>query len=139
MAVREAKRSLHALLTAALVLGACGEGELETVTTIQGICTDELRLAVLVTVLNPNELEIDSVTATQLGEEPCFLETRRGSVAADDAGTLDEGALYSCWEQGVGVYEVHVQSGKQSWTKSVPVPGNTCHVTKVQRISIELK
>jgi hypothetical protein len=139
VAVRKAKRSVQALLTAALVLCACGEGELETVTTIHGICTDELRLAVLVTVLNPNELEIDSVTAMQLDEEPCYLENRRSSVAVDDAGMLDEGALYSCWEQGVGVYEVRVQSGKQSWTETVPVPGNTCHVTKVKRISIELK
>ncbi|HTU63918.1 MAG TPA: hypothetical protein VMF89_35880, partial [Polyangiales bacterium] len=82
VAVREAKRSLQALLAAALVLCACGEGELETVTTIQGICSDELRLAVLVTVLNPDDLEIDSVTATRADEEPCFLENRRSSVAA---------------------------------------------------------
>lgn len=121
-----------------VALGACGEGELETVTTISGICTDELRLAVLVTIINPDDLEIDSVTATRADEEPCFLENRLHTVATEDAGE-PEGSLYSCWEQGVGRYMVRVKSGDQTWTESVAVPGNKCHVTKVKRLAIELK
>jgi hypothetical protein len=131
---------MRALLMAAALLCACGEGELETVTVINGICTAELRLAVLVTLVNPSELEIDSVTATRVEEQPCYLESRRKAASTDDAGEPeDEGTLYSCWEQGVGTYEVRVKSGEREWSKSVVVPGNKCHVTKVKRISIELE
>jgi len=137
--VQEAQRITRALLwgVAVLSLAACGDGELETVTTIQGICTDELRLAVLVTVINPDDLEIDSVTAARADEEPCFLENP--SLRGDDDAGEPEGALYSCWEQGVGRYTVRVKSGDKEWTDSVVVPGNTCHVTKVKKLSIELK
>lgn len=120
-----------------MVLGACGEGELETVTTIQGICTLESRLAVLVTVVNPDDMEIDAVTVERVGEHNCFLETRPRSFTVPDAGE-SEGTLYSCWEQGTGTYVVRVKSGEQTWTESVDVPGNECHVTKAQKLTIEL-
>jgi hypothetical protein len=129
-------RSSYTLL-GLLVLCACGEGELETVTTIQGICTLESRLAVLVTVVNPDDMEIDVVTVERVGEHNCFLESRPRGFTRDDAGE-PEGTLYSCWEQGVGTYVVRVKSGKQTWTESVDVPGDKCHVSKAQKLTIEL-
>lgn len=119
-----------------VALGACGDGFLETVTTIEGVCTEDLRLAVLVTLDNPDDLPIDEVTATRLDEQHCYLESRRG-FTSDDAGER-EGALYSCWEQGRGAYLVRVQSGKRAWTQTVDVPGDECHVTKVQKVTMTL-
>jgi hypothetical protein len=132
-------RSTHTLLrlAAAVALSACGEGELETITTIQGICTLESRLAVLVTVVNPDDLEIDAVTVEHVSEHNCFLETRPRGFTADDAGEAN-GTLYSCWEQGTGAYVVRVKSGKQTWTENVDVPGNECHVTKAQKLTIAI-
>lgn len=119
-------------------MGACGEGHLEAVTTIQGICTDELRLAVLVTIENPNDLPIDEVTAERAEEEACFLENRSHLVAdEEDAGPASK-QYYSCWEQGVGRYTVRVKSDGRTWSEIVPVPGNSCHVTKVKKLTIKL-
>ena len=117
---------------------SCGDGALETVTTVQGICTLDSRLAVLVTIDNPDDLEIDSVTATRADEQHCFLETRPRERPWEDAGAPVD-ALYSCWEQGTGTYLVRVTSGQQAWSERVDVPGNDCHVTKTQHLTIALE
>lgn len=121
-----------------LALCDCGEGALESVTTINALCTDEARLAILVEVSNPDDVAIDSVKATHAREQPCYLESAPLGSVLDDAGASDA-ALYSCWEQGAGSYVVRVTSGKRSWTQSVDVPGDDCHVTKAQKLLLELE
>jgi hypothetical protein len=135
-----AKKSVRCAsrLAIALVFCACGEGELESVTIVDGICTFESRLAILVTIDNPDQLEIDSVTAKRTLEQHCFLEARPRWRLADDAGE-SEGTLYSCWEQGTGTYQVRVKSGDRTWTETVDVPGDDCHIAKVQKITFELE
>jgi hypothetical protein len=130
----EVNRSIRTWLGLALTLAACGEGELETVTVIEGICTIESRLAVLVTVENPEELDIDAVTVELVSEHNCFLETS----PREDAGG-PESAQYSCWEQGNGNYTVRVKSGQRTWTETIDVPGGKCHVTKAQKLTIALE
>jgi hypothetical protein len=136
MATWQTLRCASALGLLLLMLSSCADnGYLESSTTIQSICSEQARLAVLVTVFDPDDLMIDSVTATRSKEAQCYLESA-GRV--QDAGAL-EGAVYSCWEQGRGTYEVHVTSGDRVWTKRIDVPGDNCHVTERQELTFELK
>jgi len=113
-----------------LALCACDNGYLESTTTIESICTADWRFALLVELENPARLPIDEVTATLESEEQCFLES--------STRALDH-ALYSCLEQGGGSYAVLVRSGDRTWNESIDVPADDCHVTKLQKLTIQLK
>lgn len=119
-----------------LAVCSCGEG-LERVTRVEAVCTAEARLAIRVHVFDPDGLMVDSVTALHATEEPCFLE-RFAHASAADAGEPDA-ALYACFEQGEGDYLVRVTSGENTWTQSVLVPGDDCHVTEHQDLTFELR
>lgn len=128
-----------------LALCACvDDGYLESVETIGAVCTLDARLAVVVTVFDPNDpfddtsTPVDSVTATRSNEQPCYLERASSDPAAIDAGDVAS-ALYGCWEQGAGTYLVRVRRGDRSWTQSVEVPADDCHVTELQRLTFELR
>lgn len=124
----------------ALPLCGCGEnaGYLESSITIASVCTNEARLAILVSLENPDDLPIDAVTASRTREESCFLERPARDAGAVDGGEADAAALYSCWEQGAGTYVVRVRSAKRTWTQSVEVAANSCHVSTPQELTFEL-
>jgi hypothetical protein len=138
MATWHTSRCFGAIGLLVALAGCVGDGYLESVTTIESICTDEARLAVLVAVFVSDDRIIDSVTATNESEQQCFLESASRGGDAQDAGEPSV-ALYSCWEQAQGNYEVRVTSGEQTWTQSVDVPGDGCHVSERQKLKFELK
>lgn len=113
-----------------LVLAGCTDGYLESSTTINSICSADLRFAIVVELNNPERLAIDEVTATLASEEQCFLESSARDAPAH--------AVYSCLEQGAGTYVVQVTSGEHTWSESVEVSADECHVTKLQELRIDL-
>ena len=122
-------------------LCACGSGEVsQTVFSIESFCTFSPRLAIVVDVNAASDAEIDSVTATHESEQRCYLEQAARNSDADDAGERDTSvaAVYSCLAQGEGTYAVRVTSGKHTWTQSVEVAGDKCHVTELQKLTFEL-
>jgi hypothetical protein len=121
-----------------LVLALCGCGEgLESV-YIESICTDEARPAILVAVAHPDGLTVDSVKVMHGSEKHCYLAS---APRGYDAGEADgpDAAQYLCLEQGQGTYVVRVTSGKRTWTQSVEITGDECHVTNVAKLTFELK
>jgi hypothetical protein len=140
MGIRQTARRLGPV-GLVLALGACDHG-LESVTTIDAVCSFQTRVAILVETSSPDDREIDSVTASlgRSSEQSCFLEKAPGRHAAsdgDDSGVVQRG-LYSCLEQGIGTYTVRVKSGKQTWTQDVAVVGDECHVKGLQHLFFEL-
>jgi hypothetical protein len=122
-------------------LCACGSGEVkQTVFTIESFCTFSPRLAIVVEVNAASDMEIDSVTATHESEQRCYLERASRDSNADDAGERNSAvaAVYSCLAQGEGTYAVHVTSGQHTWTQSIEVFGDKCHVTELQKLTFEL-
>lgn len=115
------------LLGLLLALAGCTDGYLESATTIQSICSADLRFAIVVELNNPDRLTVDEVTATLASEEQCFLES-----------SARQNPVYSCLEQGAGTYVVQVISGEQTWTQTVEVAADECHVTKLQKLRIDL-
>ena len=128
------------VLVASLWLSACGTGEVsQTVFPIESLCTFAPRLAVVVEILAPDGVTIDSVTATNEREQHCYLERPLPQRDAD-AGEVGEPstALFSCLAQGHGAYEVRVKSGKRVWAQSVDVEAYECHSDKLQKLTFEL-
>jgi hypothetical protein len=74
----------------------------------------------------PNGVRIDRITAERRIEEEC------GSFSNRSAGQV-----FTCWEQGGGIYIVRVYSGGQPlYAEEVDVEADECHVK--QRASIEI-
>ena len=118
-------------------VSACGSGEVrETVFSIEGFCGLSPQLAIIAEVDAASNTKIDRVTAKHNREELCFLE-RTARDSADDAGEPDA-AIYSCLAQGQGSYEVRVTSGKRTWTQTVDVSGDECHVAALKTLSFRL-
>ncbi|MFZ5894407.1 MAG: hypothetical protein ACOY0T_25320 [Myxococcota bacterium] len=92
------------------------------------LCTLELRSAVTVSISSPNGLPVSPVTVTNETEAECQLTQGAGSNAL----------TYSCYEQGGGLYTVRVTSGSTTWTKSVSVAADECHVTEQKTVSFVL-
>jgi len=93
-----------------------------------------------VSVASPRGLPIDSVTATRRSESSCEGNSvpalsDAASATSEDGGAI---AMYVCYEQGGGEYAVKVESGALSWTQSVQVAANACHVTESKTLSFVL-
>ena len=106
-------RSSVCFLVASFALSACSSSEKS--------CTTELRTAVSVQIESPEGLPISAVTAENMDELACSSFT-----PTQDAGYVG----YDCYEQGPGVYTVRVKSGTMTWSQSVSIAGNDCHVTE---------
>jgi hypothetical protein len=83
-------------------------------------CTTILLAPIKVRVLSLQGLPIDSVTARNITVDECR------PFPFPDAGAE---TTLSCNEQGAGTYRVRVQSGELSWTQSVDLEADECHVT----------
>lgn len=91
-------------------------------------CSDELRIAVTVSIDAADSERPDRVTVERLSEEDCGLVSSRNNAK-----------VYQCWEQdGGGEYVVRVYRGKDVWTDTENVPGDACHVTQRAEISFDL-
>ena len=102
------------------LLAGCGSSNM---------CTADLRTAVRVHISSPDGLPVSAVTVSNHGEQPC--ET---FASADASSDLE----YDCYEQGGGIYTVHVESGSMTWTKSVSIAADSCHVTEQKTLEFVL-
>jgi hypothetical protein len=116
-------------LTAWIALSSCSEAEPEA----EVPCTDELRTAVIVSVRSPQGLPTDDVTATR---GKATTECTSWPLDTVDAGA--DSAMYFCSEQGGGTYRVRVTSGDLTWTQSVDVEADVCHVRKAVEVEFVL-
>jgi hypothetical protein len=89
-------------------------------------CTDILLLPIQVNI-EPNGLPVDSVTSHNGGKE-----TR------DCQPGFRTRTKFSCVEQGAGTYNVQVTSGDYTWTQSVELRSNGCHVIELVELHFEL-
>jgi hypothetical protein len=83
-------------------------------------CTMDLRVAVVVQISSPTGDPVTAVTAFNRTERPCR------SYPRDRATPPTE---YFCHEQGGGRYIVRVRTGKGTWTQTVSVGADECHVS----------
>jgi hypothetical protein len=97
-------------------VAACGDDE----------CKPELRIAaeVIVTGAGP----IDKVTIELESEKEC------GSFF--DQGV---GQVFTCWEQGGGLYTVRVYSGDVVREKQVEIEADECHIKERASLQIDLQ
>lgn len=90
-------------------------------------CTLELRTAVRVQVTSPEALRIDAVSVTNSFEAACV------------PSVTGQSGQYDCYEQGIGQYTVRVKSGTMTWSKSVSIAGDECHVSELKTLEIVLQ
>lgn len=95
------------------LVSACGDDE----------CTAELRIAAEVTVTGTGR--IDKVTIELESEEEC------GSFFDPNVGQV-----FTCWEQGGGLYTVRVYSGDMVREKQVQIDADECHI--MERVSVQV-
>jgi hypothetical protein len=106
-----------ALGAVAVAVAACGDDTYS--------CTTELRTAVVVKVSSDEGLDVDRVTAGRRVQNECHL------LGVD---------TYNCFEQGGGKYVVRVFSGSLTWTRTVSVDADRCHVDyPPEELAIELE
>ncbi|HKP64701.1 MAG TPA: hypothetical protein VJV78_48525 [Polyangiales bacterium] len=89
-------------------------------------CTDILLLPIAVTI-EPRDLTVDSVTSHNEGERS--VDCQRGFRSR---------TMFSCREQGAGTYTVQVTSGELTWTQTVELHADECHVTDTAKLTFEL-
>lgn len=89
-------------------------------------CGDILVLPIRVKI-EPHELTVDSVTSHNEGEPT--LECQANFRSRTD---------FSCQEQGAGTYTVQVTSGDYTWSQSVELHSNGCHVDSRAELHFEL-
>lgn len=80
----------------------------------------DLRIAVVVRISSPTRDPVTAVTAFNRTEQPCK------TYPTDRQTPLTE---YFCHEQGGGRYIVRVRTEKRTWTQTVSVGADECHVT----------
>lgn len=89
-------------------------------------CTDILLFPIQVKI-EPHELTVDSVTSRNGDKET--LDCRPGFRSR---------TMFSCVEQGEGTYTVQVTSGVYTWTQSVYLHANECHVINRAELIFDL-
>jgi hypothetical protein len=87
-------------------------------------CSAELR-AIRVELSSPEGLVVDSVTIENEHEQPC-------EEATPDA------LAYDCHEQGGGEYIVRVHSGELTWTQTLEITHDGCHIPEGESVSFDL-
>lgn len=117
MALAPFRRSVLSSITVAwLVLAGCDDDK----------CKDEEKIALELTVHNPDKLDI-KVTAELEDEQTCDFF---------DMGT---GPIYTCIEQGGGTYKVRVYVGDDViYEEEDEVEADACHVKQLVRAEIDL-
>jgi hypothetical protein len=99
-----------------VAVAACGDDE----------CKPELRIAAEVIITGIGR--IDKVTIELESEKEC------GSFY--DPGL---GQVYTCWEQGGGLYTVRVYSGDTVREKQVEIAADECHIEERASVQIDLQ
>lgn len=97
-------------------IAACGD---------EGDCTAEQKIAIQVYVTGIGH--VDKVTGELDAEEEC------GSFRDANGDQV-----YTCWEQGPGVYTVRVYSGDEVHSKEIEVEAYKCHVKQRVESIIDL-
>ncbi|HET9933294.1 MAG TPA: hypothetical protein VFQ35_21465 [Polyangiaceae bacterium] len=93
------------------------------------VCTLQLLTAVRVRIESLDGLPITDVRLTSPAQQNCF---------ENSAGATDTSVEYDCYEQGGGIYTVRVTSGTMTWTQSVSVAADECHVTEQKTLQFVL-
>lgn len=98
-----------------VVAFACGDDE----------CSAEQRVAVQVLVNGAGP--IDKITVELEREEECgsFRDANLGQV-------------YTCWEQGGGLYTVRVYSGDEVHEEQIEIEADECHIKQRESVTIDL-
>jgi hypothetical protein len=113
----------HGLVCASCVVAfGCGDDE----------CSAEQRVALEVIVGSAGP--IDKVTVELEDEEECG--TGRSSGASPSFS--DPELVYTCWEQGGGVYTVRVYSGTEVYEEQIEIEADECHIKERASLYIDL-
>lgn len=118
MALAPLRRSaLSTLAVAWLALSGCDDDK----------CKDEEKIALELTIANPDKLDIEVTAELDGNEQSCDFF---------DMGT---GPIYTCIEQGGGTYKVRVYVGNDViYEEEDEVEADACHVKQLVRSEIDL-
>jgi hypothetical protein len=117
------RNALSVAAAAGLALAGCDDDK----------CKDEEKIALELTIHNPDRLDIDVTAELDGNEQVCdfFDPTLTGGASS--------GLVYTCIEQGGGTYKVRVYVGDQViYEEDDEVEADACHVKQLVRSAIDL-